>query len=197
MRNTSNTSLWAAPGPIENSEGRKNLTQDNNTDAVDAQEQSQSGEDSPVIKELRKQLKDMQKELKSMPSRSDIEAELRSQLEREQAVESQLVAHNVPTSIRSIVEEKLGDADPTAEAVVEALTALGFSVEDDGGASEDGEADGQAASDLAAVSDLSAKVRSTAKGGQPESDMDKISRAKSREELQAIASEAGFLQRNF
>lgn len=174
------------------------MTQDNNTVDPEAQGQNQSSdEDSPVIQELRKQIKDMAKELKAMPSRTDIEAELRAQLAREMAVENQLVEFGVPKGIRSVVEEKLGDAEPTAEAVAEALKAIGFEVDDSDDAEGDKPVENKVASELADVASLSAKVRSTAKDNTPQSAIDKINQAKSADELAAIAAEEGFLHSGY
>jgi hypothetical protein len=167
------------------------LTEDNTTEAVESQEESASGEDSPVIKQLRQQLKEAQRELKSVPNRSDVEAEIRAAVAREKAIESELVALSLPAGLSETVEGKLGDAEVTREKVVEALTSIGFQVtaEDDGGTQD--EADSRQANDLAQVANLGNQVAQAATQQTQDNLTDKINEAETPEQLAAIMREAG------
>ena len=173
------------------------MTQDNDDQATESQDESNSEQDSGVIQSLREQIKELNRELKRQPSRSEIEAEVQEKLTRNFAIDSMLGTLGHPAGIRSVVAEQLGDADVTLESVTEALTAIGYTVEvGDGASSQEDEATANAA-DLADVSNLSARVRSAAKGATVESITDRIAKAKSREELQALAAEGEFLQNNY
>lgn len=169
------------------------MTEDNTTETSESQEGSESNdsgssEESPVIKDLRKQLRDAQKELKSVPSRSELEADIRQAVERESAIEQQLVAAGQPSGLRPLVEEKLGDADVTPEGVVEALKAIGFEVtaSDDGGTQETQQAD-----NLSEVANLGNQVAQAANQQTPDNLTDKINAAETPQELAQIMAEAG------
>lgn len=170
------------------------MTEDNTTETSESQEgaesqDSGSSEDSPVIKQLRQQLKDAQKELKSVPSRSEVEADIRQAVERESAIEQQLVAAGQPSGLRPLVEEKLGDAEVTSEGVVEALKAIGFEVtaSNDGGAEETQ----QSADNLSEVANLGNQVAQAANQQTTDNLTDKINAAETPEELARIMAEAG------
>jgi hypothetical protein len=170
----------------------KNLTDDNTTDAVEGAGESTSEEDSDLVKDLRKQLKDKARELKSAPSRSEIEADIRASVAREKAIESQLTALKLPAGLSETVEGKLGDAEVTREKVVEVLTAIGFTIAEstDGGESQPQ----QTAEDLAAVASLGNQVANAA--SQPDSDnlTDKVNQAESTAEIAELMREAGLGQ---
>lgn len=166
------------------------MTDDNTTDAVEQTGESTSGEDTPLVKDLRKQLKAAQSELKAVPSRSEIEAEIRAAVAREKAIESQLIALKLPVGLSETVDGKLGGAEVTPEKVAEALKAIGFELTD----SSDGEAQQkpeQAAADLAEVANLSNQVANAAKQQSSDSITDKINSANSAEEVAKIMREAG------
>ncbi len=170
------------------------MTEDNTTETSESTEGAESegsgsSEESPVIKDLRKQLRDAQKELKSVPSRSEVEADIRQAVERESAIEQQLVAAGQPSGLRPLVEEKLGDADVTPEGVVEALKAIGFEVtaSDDGGTQENQ----QSAENLEGVANLGNQVAQAASQQGTDNLTDKINAAETPEELAQIMAEAG------
>jgi hypothetical protein len=170
------------------------LTEEQHTEAVEPQEESASGEESSVMKDLRKRLRDAERELKSVPSRSEVEAEIRAAVAREKAIESELVALNLPAGLSETVEGKLGDAEVTREKVVEALTGIGFQVtaEDDAGTQE--EADSRQANDLAQVANLGNQVAQAATQQTNDNLSDKINEAETPEELAQIMREAGLGQ---
>lgn len=166
----------------------KNLTDDNTTETDESQEDSTSGEDSNLVKDLRKQIKDLGRDLKSAPSRSEIEANIRASVAREKAIESQLIALKQPAGLSELVEGKLGDAEVTREKVAEVLTAIGFSVTEE---TEGGEDDQHTAEDLAKVASLGNQVANAAKQQTTDNLTDKINAAETPEELAAIMREAG------
>lgn len=166
------------------------MTDDSNTEAVESKDDSSSGEDSDLVKDLRKQIKELNRELKAVPSRSEIEAELIASHNRKSAIESELVALNVPKGLVDTVEEKLGDAEANAEAVAEVLTGLGFEL----GGSNETEAEGTSVDDLAEVTNLSNQV-SNAANKQPKDDLgEQINSADTPAELANIMREAGLGQ---
>ena len=165
------------------------MTQDNETDAVDVQETDQ--EDNSLIRDLRAQIKDLAKELKAKPDRDTLAAELKDQLSRDMAIETQLIGFGHPAGILDIVKGKLGDAEVTAEAVAEALTGIGYKVDVEDATSEHEEVTEPEVTDLAKVTDLSAQVQSAAKGLDSRDVSGRINQADSQEELTEIMKEAG------
>jgi len=165
------------------------LTQDNDTDTADAGE---VGEDSPVMKAMRSQIKELERALKAAPDRESLAAELRAELARDSAIESELIRFGHPKGILEVVKGKLGDAEVSSEGVAEALKGIGYEVDVDGAASpSDDQSESQ--SDLARVASLSAEVQSAASGGVPDI-LTQINQADSREALRKIAADGGFLE---
>lgn len=169
-------------------ERRKSLTLDNPGNTVDTQDE---GVDSPVIKALRSQIKDLERELKARPDRDTLAAELRTQLDRDNEIIAQLKAHGHPAGILDVVKSKLGDGEVTSEGVASALTGIGYQLDGAGTVQDSGVQDNPDLSDLAKVTSLSREVSSAASGATPDSIMDKISSAQSPEELAAVMGEAG------
>lgn len=167
------------------------MTLDNNTEGADAQDGSM--EDSPVIKALRKQIRDLENANKSAPTRESIEAEIRTELERESAISSQLIELGHPAGMSAFLKGKL-EGDVTRESVVAALEGIGYKVEvpDAAEGSDGAAAAGQ--SDLARVASLSAQVASAASGASSDDIMQRINQAQTPAELQAIMAEAGALR---
>lgn len=163
------------------------MTEDNTTESVDKQD-SGDAEDSTLVKDLRKQIRDLSKEVKAAPSRSDIEAEVRASVARQTAIESELVALDMPAGLLETVEGKLGGKEVTAEAVAETLTAIGFVLTDtdDGDVEDDG-----ADANLADVANLGSQVAQAAKAQRGDNLADLINSAESPEELADIMREAG------
>lgn len=168
------------------------MTEDINTDTTDVEDESVSTEDSPVIRALRKQIKDLQAVTKNAPKREDIEAAVRADLARETAIADLLIGLGHPKGMSAVVKGKMGDAEVTLEGVAEALQSLGYAVagEDEGAVGSGGETP-EAHSDLVNVANLSAQVRATASGSNKESVEDRIAKAQSQAEVNAIMVEAG------
>ena len=164
------------------------MTQDNDTTGVDATDESV---DSPVMKALRQQVKDLTKLVNNAPTRESIEAEIREGLARESAISEHLVALGHPAGMSAILTGQLGDAEVTRESVTEALQGIGYQVVVDDATSEpDGEAPSQQ-SDLAKVTSLSAQVRTAAQSGAEDDLSKKISQAQTPADLAALMAEAG------
>lgn len=174
------------------------MTEDNTTEAGQAEGESNSEgsqqEESPVIKDLRKQLKDAQRELKSVPSRSEIEAEVLAAVARTSAIETELVGLNLPKGLSETVEGKLGDADVTREGVVEALTAIGFEITDSPDGGEESQQTEQNVQDLSQVANLGSQVAQAATGQNTDNLTDKINEAETPAQLAEIMREAGLGQ---
>lgn len=165
------------------------MTEDNITETDESQETSASGEDNALIRSLRAELKEKERALKAAPSRSEVEADIRAAVARESAIEQLLVAAGQPGGLRPLVEEKLGDAEPTAEAVAEALGAIGFQVtaKDDSESQEDA----GLAQHLNEVTSLGNQVQSAAQN-LPETDVDRLlAAAKTPGEIDEIMRNAG------
>jgi hypothetical protein len=152
-------------------------------------------DDSPIIKALRTQIRDLEKAVKAAPSRESIEAEIRTELERTKAISEQLIALGHPVGMAAVLQGRLGDADVTADAVAEALRGIGYQVEIGGAPEGNGEQPAAVNSQLAQVANLSAQV-STASASTPASFLDRINSAKDSAELNAIMAEAGELQQS-
>lgn len=168
------------------------MTQDNYTEAGDESVNS-SSEDSAVIKALRAEVKELQREVKGAPKRSELEAELRTQLAREFAIEGQLEALGLPKAVRELVDKQLS-GEVTRESVLAAVTGIGFQVTPNAGSSQT-EANSQAG-DLAQVAGLSAQVAAAA-SNTPEPVARKIAQATTPEELAAVMAEQGLLSSQF
>ena len=163
------------------------MTQDNDTDTVDVQDTDQ---DSSVIQTLRKELKEAKAELKATPDRETLVAELKEQLSRDTAIETQLIGFGHPKGMLDTVKAKLGDAEVTAEAVTEALTSIGYKVDVEDATSDHEEVTDSEDTDLAKVTSLSAEVQSAAKDLDSRDLTSRINQAESQEELTAIMKEA-------
>jgi hypothetical protein len=166
------------------------LTQDNHTEGVEPQDTG-GGEDSAIIKALRKQVKDQKAELESRPDRETLIAELRNELVRDGAIEEELTFFGHPKGILDTVKGKLGDAEVTRESVAEALKGIGYQVEEADASAGDGTEQSAQASDLAKVSTLSSRVRSAAQGEPSDAAMQRINKADTPAELAAIMAELG------
>lgn len=171
------------------------MTDETGTDTVDTPDESN---DSPVISELRKTIRDLEKQVKSAPSRESIEAELREVLARESAIAGHLGDLGHPAGMAATVNGWLGDAEATREGVVEALRGKGYEV-DVASASSDsaGSETGQDTTQLANVSDLSTRVGAAAQGDSRVDPIQQINEAKTPEELAAVAKRLGFLEQSY
>lgn len=160
------------------------MTEDNTTEINDPEGDPTPSDDSSVIKQLRQQLKDAQKELKAVPSRSDVESEVRAAVAREVAIERQLVALKQPEGLRPLIEEKLGDAEVDAEGVTEALKAIGFEITDspEGG-------DEEASENLSDVANLSNQVANAANQGDTDDFSERLAQTETPEDVAALMAE--------
>jgi hypothetical protein len=174
---------------------RKRLTQEGYTDTTDVEDES-SGNESEVLRSLRKQLKEKDRELSARPDRATLEAEIREGLKRDAAIEGALTTFGHPAGILDVVKAKLGDAEVSPETVAEALRSIGYQVEVPDATAGTGEEQVDQLSDLATVSTLSAQVRSAATGGATDP-LEAINRANTPEELRAAVEKAGILQTQY
>lgn len=166
------------------------MTQENYTDGTDAVDQSV--DDSPVMKALRKQVKDLQAQVNAAPTRESIEAEIRAGLARESAISEQLIALGHPAGMSAVLNGKLGEAEVTRESVAEALQSIGYKVEVEDAASDEGSEPVGNQSDLANVSRLSAQMQSASQPGRLD-DTSKVLATQSPEELVELMRSQGLL----
>lgn len=170
------------------------MTDDNTTETDESQEGT-SEEDSPVIKAIRKENRDLKKRLDSQPTEAELLEKARAVVARESAIDKQLIAYKVPTSVRELVEAKLGDAEITPESVKDALVALDFQVTSQDESGDDSQPNTQqTADDLAAVASLGNQVANAA--SQPDNDniTDKLNKAETPAEVAQIMRDAGLGQ---
>lgn len=164
------------------------MAQDNTTEGTETQDEST---DNELIRSLREQLKEKDKQLKSAPTRESVEAEIRTELERESAISEQLVALGHPKGMSAVLKGKLKeDAEVTRDSVAEALTSIGYEVEVEGAATESESEKSVNQEGLAKVSELSAKVRTTASGDAPDP-IARLNQAATQADLVALTEELG------
>jgi hypothetical protein len=168
------------------------LTQDNYIGTGDPQDQG-VGEESAVIKALRKQIRDKDAELAARPDRDTLIAELRQELERDNAIGEELTFFGHPKGILDSVKKRLGDAEVSREGVAEALRSIGYQVEIADVPADSGEGPSQQLADLAKVSDLSSQVRAASQGANLASEVEKVAQAQTPEDLVRLAAEGGWL----
>lgn len=163
------------------------MTTDNHTDTTD------SSDESAVIKALRSQIKDLEKDIKARPDRETVEADIRSQLERESAIAEQLVTLGHPKGMSAIVAGKLGEGEITPEGVATALTTLGYEVklEDTSEKSDDSSTPDEASQALADVASLSSQVSSAAQNAPTDDTARLIAEAPDREALAQVMADKG------
>lgn len=162
------------------------MTDDNTTETTEVAGESKPEEDSDLVKDLRKQIKELSRDLKAQPSRTDIEANIRATVAREKAIESELTSLNLPAGLSEVVEGKLGDADVTAEAVAEALKAIGFELTD----STDDETP-DVADQVNQVASLGNQIANKAKTDPNAALTEKINAADTMDELAEVMAKAG------
>lgn len=149
-----------------------------------------SGDESGVLRALRSQIRDLEKELKTRPVREDLELEIRNQQKRESSVAALLTEQGHPAGLARFALSEIGEADLTAEAVQGFLKGIGY---DSNPASSEGQEPSAQSQQLAEVSSLAARVSSAASSG-PAGLSERIAGAKDLAELNAIMVEAGALQ---
>lgn len=168
------------------------MTQDSNTEEGQTTDESN---DNELIKSLRDQIKEKDKQLKARPERESLEAEIRAELERKSAISEQLVALGHPKGLSDFLAGKLEeDAEVSRQTVAEALQSIGYQVEvDDAAEQSEGHEPSSQESDLARVGDLSSKVQAAASGGVDPSEAlsKKLDAATSQADIERIMAEAG------
>ena len=150
-----------------------------------------SADESGVIKALRIQLKEQEKELKARPAREDLESEIRTQLKRESDIAALLTKQGQPGGLAEFAILKIGDQEVTEESVAGFLQGLGF---DAGSVSSDGQNAASPNQQLAEVTDLASRVSAAASNAPAGNLEDRIAKAQSLAEIETIMAEAGALQ---
>lgn len=154
-------------------------------------------EESPVIRTLRKENRELKKQL---AGEERLRQEVRAEIERENAAKGYLADLGYPEKLYDKLD--LGEVDLSLDGIADALSEqLGFSVDPSAPTqTQTEETPTQAVSeppkqhqDLQRVADLSSRVRAIADGGSdPSASLSrKIAGAQSEEELVQIMSEAG------
>lgn len=145
-------------------------------------------DDNAVIKALRAQIRDLEKEVKAAPDEQSLRQAWEAEQATNAALDAELTSFGIPTGIRDSVKVQLGEEEITRENVGKALTGLGFELAEAASGSEKEDApQGQ----FAQVTKVAGAVQA-ATGGPGPSDADRIANAKSREEIKQIAQEGGF-----
>lgn len=157
---------------------------------ADNEHEHEQEQDSGVIRDLRQQVKALQRNLKASEAKvADAVAIARAQIQSEQAY----AETGLPDSVRDTVLGALGDAPATAEALTEAAEGLGL-----GGLLRPAESPAPAApaesavvESIASVASLGASVAHMAMTGQNDNIMDRIMSAETPDQLAAIMRESG------
>jgi hypothetical protein len=160
------------------------------TEEIDHNEDS-STDESGLIKALRLQLKDQEKELKARPAREDLESEIRAQLKRESDAAALLIEQGHPSGLARFMLSEIGDAEITGETVSGFLKGLGFDAEPV--SSDEGEQPAPS-QDLAEVASLASRVSSAASGVSIDQVSERIANADSVAEITRIMEEIGAAQ---
>jgi hypothetical protein len=170
------------------------LAQDDYTEVAEGQQDESM--DSPVMKALRKQIKDLTQLVNNAPTRESIEAEIRAQLDRNSAISEQLIALGHPAGMSEVIRGQLGESDVTLESVASALQTIGYKVEVANGPEGEDTVQDTTSSDLANISNLSAQVRSAAGGDVRMDGVSKVNQASTQAELIELMRKDGLLSDN-
>jgi len=148
-------------------------------------------DESSVIKTLRAQAKESKAAAKVAQENEQKALETaRSQLERESQAQQLVDAVGFP-GMRDVVLERV-EGEVTKEKVTAVLEGLNLTVEETGKKQEPAQ-DGS--SSVGSAASLGSQVASAAAGTQEDDVNVKLANAESVEELEAIAADAGFLDR--
>ena len=150
-----------------------------------------SADESGVIKALRIQLKEQEKELKARPAREDLESEIRTQLKRESDIAALLTKQGQPSGLAEFAILKIGDQEVTEESVAGFLQGVGLTANP---VSSDSQTSASQTSTLAEVTDLASRVSAAASNAPAGNLEDRIAKAQSLAEIETIMAEAGALQ---
>lgn len=149
--------------------------------------------ESSVIAELRKQNRELQRQLKGSVTPDDVEAEVEKRIARRDAVQGLLVDLGYNPKLSKLVLSNV-DGDLESETVRGFLEGLGVepqTASDDKGAQKQ-----DSASERGRVGEFAARVSSAARRSPSDSNglMEKLNAAKSPEEISKIMNEAGLSQ---
>jgi hypothetical protein len=150
-----------------------------------------SADESGVIKALRIQLKEQEKELKARPAREDLESEIRTQLKRESDIAALLTKQGQPSGLAEFALSKIGDQEVTEESVAGFLKGLGYDTQP---VSSDGQESAPPNQQLAEVTDLASRVSAAASNAPAGNVEDRLAKATSLADIETIMAEIGALQ---
>jgi len=150
-----------------------------------------SADESGLLKALRIQLRDQEKELKARPAREDLEVEIRTQLKRESDIAALLTKQGQPSGLAEYALSKIGDQEVTEESVAGFLKGLGFDAQP---VSADGQIAAPPNQQLAEVSTLASQVSAAASNAPAGNVEDRLAKASSLAEIETIMREIGALQ---
>jgi hypothetical protein len=154
----------------------------------------ESTTESPVLKALRRQIKDLEQELKARPAEQEVESRLRAQLKREADAAALLTGLGHSSGLAEFMLQKIGDAEITADAVSGFLQGIGLTADS---ASSEGEQPPSQNQQLADVTTLAGRV-SAAASNTPTGDLAaRIAAAQTQEQVNALMEEAGLVQSMF
>jgi len=153
-----------------------------------------STDDSPVMKALRSQIRDLEKALKDRPAPEEVESKLRNQLKREADAAALLTKQGQPSGLAEFMLSKIGDQEVSEQSVAGFLQGLGFDAKP---ASDDGQETAPATQQLAEVADLAGRVSAAASNAPVGNLEDRIAKATTRAEIDAIMAEAGLMQSTY
>lgn len=148
-------------------------------------------DESGVVKALRSQIRDLERELKTRPARDDLESQIRTQLKREADAAAQLIEQGHPAGLARFMLSEIGDAEITAESVAGYLKGLGYDTKP---TSSEGQEPASPNQQLAEVASLASRVSSAANNAPADNVMERIQRAAGRDEVRAIMEEIGAAQ---
>jgi len=148
----------------------------------------QDPEESPVIKELRSQLRAAAKEAEKLRKLQD-EADVRTQSRRAEAAESAVNSLDLPGLKEDVLNWIEGDITP--EKVIEALQARSIPLPEETARPEP---DSKRSSN---PSEIGQRVADAAAGGAVKSVDARLSEAQSQAEINAIMAEAGLTRDHF
>lgn len=151
----------------------------------------ESSDESGVVKALRSQIKDLERELKTRPARDDLESQIRTQLKRESDAAALLIEQGHPAGLARFMLSEIGDAELSGETVAGYLKGLGYDTKP---VSSDEQEPASESQQLAEVTSLSSRVSAAASNAPADNVMDRIQNAKSPQELAAIMEEIGAVQ---
>lgn len=156
------------------------------TEEIDPSMEETTGE-SPVMKALRRQIKDLEAELRTRPAEDEVESRLRAKLKREADAAALLIEQGHPSGLAEFMLQKIGDTEITTDVVSSFLQGLGLDTQPAPAESQEQ----SQSTPLAEVTALSSQVSAAGAGASANNVMERIAKATSDKELAAIMAEAG------